>query len=66
MNELELTKMLFYYETTVGAFESENVLDLFSHYYGEMPGEKGFNIWVKEANVENEWEEYLNERGIDK
>lgn len=65
MNVLELTKMLFYYEETVGVFESKDILDLFSYYYGETPGEKGFDVWLKEAGLEKEWIEYRNERGID-
>nr|WP_278678849.1 hypothetical protein [Clostridium paraputrificum] len=64
MNELELTKMLFVYEQTVGAFESENVLDLFM-YYGEAVNETGFYNWLKEIDLEKEWLKYRRERGID-
>lgn len=64
MNELELTKMLFVYEQTVGAFQSEDVLDLFM-YYGEAVNEIGFDDWLKEIDLEKEWLKYRRERGID-
>lgn len=64
MSELELTKMLFVYETTVGGFESDDVLDLFT-YYSEATDEIGFDKWLENTEVEKEWEEYKSIRGID-
>ena len=62
-----LAKMLFFYEETVGCFESENILDLFSYYYSDVegPGKVGFYNWLKEAELEKEWKIYRDERGID-
>lgn len=64
MNELELTKMLFVYEETVGAFDSKDVLDLFM-YYGEAVNENGFYSWLKEIDLEEKWLAYRKERGVD-
>lgn len=63
MNELELTKMLFVYESTVGGFDSENVLDLFM-YYNEATGQDGFETWLKKIELEKEWIEYCEVRGV--
>lgn len=64
MNELLLAKMLFVYENTVGAFTSNDVLDLFS-YYGEATNEKGFEKWLSEIELEKEWLEYRDLIGLD-
>ena len=66
MNELELAKMLFFYEQTVGAFYIKDILDLFSYYAViDNRGENGFECWLKEAELEEQWQNYRKVAGLD-
>lgn len=55
MDILELKKMIFFYENTVGEFTSENIEDLFSYYTVIAEENPKFEEWLKDEDLEKQW-----------
>ena len=58
MDKLLFTKMIFFYEKTVGIFKSENIDDLFEYYNIIAEENPSFEKWIEQENLEEEWKNF--------